>query len=58
MNKVTWLRANVTAPYYMSVNYGVISIDKSHLWYSASRCYVLRKCVILNCVILISYTGY
>ena len=49
--KVTWFPANLTAVYYKTANCSVISTDWSHLWYSASCCYVLRKCVILQCVI-------
>jgi len=46
-----WLPTILTDPYYKTENFSVISNDWSHHWYSASSCYVLRKCVILRCVI-------
>ena len=50
-DKVTWLLANMTAVYCKTANCSVISTDWSHLWYSTSSCCVLRKCVILKCVV-------
>jgi hypothetical protein len=49
--------ANLTAPYYKTANFSVISTDFSHLWYSAvvAMCYVRR--VILKCVIQLTVTG-
>ena len=55
--KVTWLPTNLTAFHSKTSNICVISTDWSHFWYSASSCYVLRKCVILRCVIQLAVTG-
>ena len=49
--RVTWLLANLTAVCYKTANFSVINTDSSQLWYSASSCYVLCKCVIIKCVI-------
>ena len=57
MSKETWLPSNLTALSYKIANYIVISTDWSHLWYSASSCYALRKCVILKCDIQLTVTG-
>ena len=56
-DKITWLRAHLTVLYYKRAKCSVISTDWSHLWYSASSFYVLRKCVILKCVIWLTVTG-
>jgi hypothetical protein len=50
-NKVTWFPANLTALYYKTANCSVTSTEWSHLWYSASSCYVLRKYVKMTCAI-------
>ena len=55
-DKLMWLVANPFAPYYKTVNPSVNSNRWSHRWYSASSCYVLRKCVILKCVIQLTVT--
>jgi len=56
-DKVTWLPANLTALYYKTANFSVISTDWSHLWYSAVCCHVLRKCVTFKCVICLTVIG-
>ena len=43
--KENWLPGNLTSFYYKTANFSVISTDWSHLWYSASSCYVLRNIV-------------